>query len=124
MQSRYFFLGAIFIFLVSCRPHEGAKMYLDKKAVSVWNHHEEIVEGVIEGELPAGAVPLVDFQTSCFFFQELTGIPARIDFPYVGGAVSTDKTPEDLKRWRAWFKDNKHLLYWDEQNNSVRLRGP
>lgn len=119
-MTYYFWILGILLLSLACIPEESVENDLDQRVLSEWKRHEEIVEGVIEGTLPEQAIPLEDFQRSCLFFQELTGINARIDFPYVGGAVSTADTPEDLKRWRAWFQQNKHRLYWDERSSTVK----
>ena len=122
IKIRKLWATCLFAFVLACSADDNVEDNIDQRVFSEWKRHEDIVEGTMRGDPPVGIVPLEDFHKSCYFFQEITGIPARIDFPYVGGAVSAEKTPEDLEKWRAWFSHNKHRLYWDKTRGTVALR--
>ena len=38
------------------------------------------------------------------------------------GWLPNEHTAEDLQAVRAWYSENQHRLYWDEEAKSIKLR--
>lgn len=100
------------IFILFCRSSR------DPKAISTWEEHEKVIQAVVNGEL----IPPPEFGKSCYFFERLTGIPARTNHSYVGGPFPTEHTPEDLASWQGWYRQNKDQLHWDDKTEMVILK--
>ena len=90
---------------------------VDPRVEHVWLEHEQTVEKALGNE----PISLDEFDEACLFFQNLTGIPARVELNYLG-AMPTHHTPEDLLLWREWYEDHKYKLYWNERTGTVGVR--
>ncbi len=84
-------------------------------AERAWNKNIETVERAIAGE------GLDDFEASCIFLQELTGIKAKVDGSYVG-SMPYSGTRDSVREWKAWYRVNQSRLYWDEGSARVLLK--
>ena len=99
------------IYLASILLSTGCKTPspIDPRVQREWSRHEEVIAVYVKGE----AVSFEEFASACRFFREVTGIDARVDWGYAGMSPSKD-TPDDLRKWREWYRKNRLRLYWDE----------
>lgn len=62
------------------------------------------------------------YQDACIFFRRLTGIIIPGDYStYLGARLPNRDTATALEPLRRWYAQNKDRLYWDEEQNEVRL---
>lgn len=54
------------------------------------------------------------------FFEDITGIKSRLEVTYFG--VLPTKIEESLESWRAWFRKNRRLLYFDRRTGRLEKR--
>jgi len=53
------------------------------------------------------------------FLSEITNFNSKSGHSYKAIGVTKEN---DLRTWKNWFEKNKHLLYWDNQLKTVRVR--
>ncbi len=53
------------------------------------------------------------------FLEDVTGIKSDIDY---GEPPLISPSKNNLKDWKAWYKKNKKLLYWDEKEEKVKVK--
>src|SRR6185503_8227407 len=90
---------------------------IDRRASIVWENNESTFVRALQGHQKND-----DFDRACTFFERLTGIHLHLNF-YTFGVLPTPETDQDLRLIRAWYRENKYRLYWDEATKTVKLRG-
>ncbi|PHS03775.1 MAG: hypothetical protein COA88_15065 [Kordia sp.] len=53
------------------------------------------------------------------FLAEITSFKSKSQYSYKSIG---DAKENDINAWKIWFEGNKHLLYWDDQLKTVRVR--
>lgn len=89
---------------------------VDPKAAAIWHKNEAIFRQALNGHQEND-----DFDHACAFFEQVTGMSLHLDF-FTFGILPTPESEHDLMRLRAWYRRNKHRLYWDEQAQAVKVR--
>jgi hypothetical protein len=99
--------------------YEGAQAkadHLDPKAVAVWHKYERDFEKGVNGDQGNN-----EFDKACLFFEQTTGLTMHVNDSTIG-TLPTPESRQDLVRIRAWYKNNKARLYWDESTRTVKVR--
>lgn len=86
------------------------------RAHHVWRYHERVFEEALKGNQKDEQLG-----EACLFFEELTGIKLHVDI-FTLGYLPRTEAKNDLVLLRRWYKNNSHLLYWDESEQKVRLK--
>lgn len=102
--------------LSGCGTSLRSEVSSDSRALEIWRHHEAVVDRAIKGYQNED-----EFIESCLFFLRLTGIDIDVNMSTVG-FIPQAEAPKDLKRIRAWYKQNHSRLYWDEKTRTVQVR--
>ncbi|NQY29743.1 MAG: hypothetical protein HRT69_09745 [Flavobacteriaceae bacterium] len=53
------------------------------------------------------------------FLSKITSFKSKSKYSYKSIG---DAKENDINTWKTWFEGNKHLLYWDDQLKTVRVR--
>ena len=88
---------------------------MESKAEIAFNDNIKVVEKYLQGETIKGT----GLDDSVIFFEELTNIKSNI---FEGIDKLLDPTEKNLQDWKDWYKKNKHLVYWDEREQKVKLK--
>ncbi len=108
---RLFSRSLLLLLLCSC----AAKKSEHKSASSIYESQITVVEKFLDGKKIKGT-GLTD---AILFLEELTSIDSEVG----DGFVDTyEPTLKNVKDWNEWYKSNKHLLYWDESEQKVKLK--
>lgn len=101
----------ILLLLVTCNAFSQNE---DKKACKAFEEKITLVENFyndIEGYS-------LELESATVFLAELTKITPETNYSYKGlGTLSVS----DLTDWKLWYKENKHLLYWDNKSQSIKI---
>jgi len=89
----------------------------DQKARELWLRNEAVLENVLSGR----EVDPDDYTRAIDFFNTTTGIKAREFNTMIGGRLPSEHLVEDLEAWRAWYEENKKVIYFDEESKRVRV---
>lgn len=90
----------------------------NRRALEVWKKHETAVEHAVKGKQRND-----EFGEACLFFEQLTGISIHANIFTLGYAPEPE-AKNDLKLIRAWYRENRERLYWDETAGTVKVRPP
>jgi hypothetical protein len=83
---------------------------------AVWQGHEEAFQEAMRGYQKND-----NFEQACVFFERLTGLKMHVELSTIG-FLTTPESANDLARLRAWYRINKHRLFWDESTQAVRIK--
>lgn len=106
----FFFVTAFF----SCKTN--SQSVIDKKACSHFESQFSIATTYSKLE---GTVIKEDTDEVIHFLEMITEIESEAELGYSGYDPPTEN---DLKKWQDWYKENKHLLYWDDQEQKVKVK--
>ena len=90
---------------------------LDKKACKYFIEQITVVEAFNNETVGYG----IELQSASRFLEGITEIRPEGVYNYTGLGSATS-TIEDLNQWKSWFSKNKHLLYWDSEANTVKVK--
>lgn len=84
------------------------------KAINIFETNLEVLERYFNEETIEGG----QLDKSIIFFEDLTGIKSDI-----GDGYDDIRTPtiENLNQWKDWFKRNKDKLYWNQQEQKIKI---
>ena len=110
-----------FLFLVvgnvfATNEGELDKKAIDKKACKFVQEQISIIEKF--HNLKAGYSN--ELISASSFLGEITKLESKTGYSYK--TLGKMDNNNDVQTWKTWFKENKHLLYWDAETKSVRLR--
>jgi len=75
-----------------------------------------IVESYIKGQcIKEGN----DLEKAVKFLDEITGIASYTSMDFFD---NIEPSEGNLLDWKIWYKNNKNLLYWDENRQKVTVR--
>ncbi|MDB5157908.1 MAG: hypothetical protein JWR50_2615 [Mucilaginibacter sp.] len=60
-----------------------------------------------------------EIEPAILFLEQTTGIRSESNGDYIG---RYQPTLNDYKKWKNWFELNRDRLYWDSQEQKVRVR--
>jgi hypothetical protein len=86
------------------------------KAIKIFENNLLIVENYLNGK----KTKIVELQSSAEFLREISGIEYYINFDSYELSEVTSK--KDLRKWKKWLKKNGENLYWDENEEKVKLK--
>ena len=89
---------------------------IDDKACNIFTHNLEIA---IKYSKFDGTKINEDMDEVIHFLEKITGIESESELGYSG---YDPPTQSDIEKWGKWFETNKHILYWDGESKSVRLK--
>jgi hypothetical protein len=87
------------------------------KAQQIYLENLKIINEFIANKGDINDGEIVD--NSIDFLEEITKI--KSDFIPAYEIIYTP-SEQNLKDWKNWYKKNKKLLYWDEEENKVKVR--
>jgi len=61
----------------------------------------------------------IELKSASIFLSEITNLESKSGYSYRSIGTTEEN---DLSMWKNWFEKNKHLLYWDDQLKTVRVR--
>ncbi len=113
-KSRYQYILLILMFptLIFC---SGSKQTIDYKACGFFESNILLVKNYHEQKEVDGN----KLEVARIFLEKTTQIESEADFGFDGAYPPTEN---DLKKWETWYKENKHLLYWDDQEQKVKVK--
>jgi len=85
------------------------------KSETIFNNNIDIIKRYNEGETIKGT----GLDDSVMFLEELTNIKSEMT---EGIVLLRTPTEENLKAWEEWYKKNKEKLFWDENDQKVKLK--
>ena len=88
-----------------------------RQAQEIWHQHERVLSDLAMEK----RVDLDEFHEAVLFFEKLTNITVPSDHSLFIDSMPIQDTAAALEPLRGWYAKNKHRLYWDEENNEVRL---
>lgn len=86
------------------------------KAIKIFENNLLIVENYLNSK----ETKIVELKSSAEFLREISGIEYYVDFDSYELSKVTSK--KDLRKWKKWFKKNGEYLYWDENEEKVKLK--
>lgn len=101
------------VILFSCNSIKTQKF---NKAQIVYLEKLNFIELYNEGKIEPS---FKDLKEVAFFFEEITNIKADI---YESIDSFIDPSEQNLKDWKEWYKNNKERLYWNEEEQKVKLK--
>lgn len=110
MKTVYYFL-ILLIVTLSCNT----RLSQEKEAIDKFESKLHILERYFNEETVKGN----GLDEAIMFLEQLTNIKSDI-----GDGYEDIKTPtiKNLNDWQDWYKENKHLLYWDDQEQKVKVK--
>lgn len=102
----------LLIIMVSC---VGGQAEPDERVETLWLKNVSTVQAAINGSFRSH-----ELEASLRFFQNLTGIPSRVEGNYIG-PLPTENLSEDLAQWNKWYDDHVEELCWDEDRERIML---
>ncbi len=113
LENKMLFLLIVTAFF-SCKIN--SQTDIDKKACTYFKSQLSIA--IAYSKLD-GTIIKEDIDKVIYFLELITAIESEAELGYSGYDPPTEN---DLKKWGNWFKENKHLLYWDDQEQKVKVK--
>ena len=104
-----FFIGSIY----ACKTHY---TLFDNKAQQIFKKNIEIIKKEINMK------PFKEYkelEDAVLFLENITGIESIKSDGFID---MSEPSKGNLLDWKEWYKNNKNLLYWDENDKKVKLR--
>ncbi|WP_109436434.1 hypothetical protein [Aquimarina sp. AU119] len=111
-MNRIYILMLTLIFAISCKSDQQAEK-IDQDINEKMKFIEDFVNfksDTVDGEKLYSIIS---------FFEQLTDIKSDVTESY---DPIYQPTQENLKNWQDWYKENKHLLYWDDQEQKIKVK--
>jgi len=110
--------GALFLLIgnvFATEKNSVDKNDIDKKACKYVQERITIIEDFHSLE-EGYSIELISASN---FLEEITQLKSKSGYSYqtIGETESND-----LKTWKNWFNENKHLLHWDSKSKTVIVR--
>lgn len=90
---------------------------IDKKACKVITESISEVERFYNDDSAGYSMAL---KTASALLQEVSNIESTTKYVYEG--IGEELSSSDVYNWRNWYNNNKHLLFWDTELETVRLK--
>lgn len=111
-MRRILVIGILFLFVTACKT---SPQPMDGKACRYFKEKISLVEGFYN-ESDGYSNELLSASN---FLEEITTIKADVLYHYSG---AEPKTNSDLNQWKNWYNNNKHRLYWDKTEQTVKVK--
>ncbi len=105
----------LFVFIVICTSCKSTKEI--DKANQVFNEKIELIQNFVR--LRMDTINGEKLYSDILFLEQLTGIKADVTQSF---DPIYNPSFKNLKAWKEWYKANKHLMYWDDTEQKVKLK--
>lgn len=106
----------LLVAFTACKTSSPVVASFDKKACKYFNEKISLVED-FNNQVEGYSNELISASN---FLSEVTEIKPESNYSYEG--LGFDASNQDLSQWKSWFKNNKHLLYWDKDEKTVKVK--
>lgn len=109
-------LPLLLLYLLSTVTNYGNVQIKKNKAQKEYLNNLHIIQDCMyKGKKVSGEV----FDGAIFFLETTTNIKSNYSYGHEAFATPTE---QNIKDWKNWYKRNKNLLYWDQNEQRVKVK--